>query len=192
MGYYEATATKSASATTYLDIAQVKNYLKVEYNITAEDALITSLIKSAESQFEEYTNKALNAHSVTLTISYMDYDGEPVLRVNLPYTGVYANFVVYKLYRGVVTTLVQGVDYYDYVNNIHLQRSVGVGGEELQVIITADVSPTFDDESVKPALYQLIADMYENRTNESIEQVYHIKNSTRALLMPFKDSNTFL
>jgi len=189
--YYSIDTAKSDAASNYLDTDQVKNYLKVEYDITAENTLIEALIKAAESYFEEFTNRALNDHSLFIRLWEISADGIYV-NIELPYKGTYSSVVVKTVYEDTETTLTENTDYYITSNRIRLSKTVFTDIENTELLITADVTAVFTDPNIEPALYKLIADMYEQRSNDSIEGLQRISYTTRSLLMPFRDVSTMI
>ena len=81
--YYSVEVSKTTTTWNYLTSAQVKNYLKQEASVTAEDTLITALSEAAQSQFEQFTNKALTDGSISMQVFEIYAEGG-YIEITLP------------------------------------------------------------------------------------------------------------
>jgi len=191
--YYSIEATKTTPAWDYLTDAQVKNYLKQEANVTAENTLITALTNAAQSQFEQMTNRALC--DGTLSARYYDIESKGTqIDITIPYRCTYSNISISYKYKNTTEALVENTDYYVNQNRISINKSafnyVSTG---IEIILTATLTADFVDPNVEPALYKMIADLYNYRGNDVVgESVGRLSNTTKFLLEPFMDVNQMI
>ena len=191
--YYSTEVSKTTAAWNYLTDAQVKNYLKQEADVTAEDTLITALSSAAQSQFEQYTNKCLTDGSISCRY-YDIYAEGSFIEITMPYLATYSDVSISTRYENTTTALTENTDYYVNQNRIRINKTSLDGVlSEIEIILTATLTATFNDPTVEPALYKMIADLYNYRGNDVVgESVAQLTGTTKALLMPFKDVNTLI
>lgn len=157
-------------ATEPLTATEVKNYLKVDS--TADDDLIAAMIKAARRQVESYTNTALIAQSIVQVWDEFPDTDDVLYLARGPRAEV--SSVTYADTAGAVHTLpttTYQVDDYDLPARLVLKASQtwpdtydeenSVTGFFTAGYADADSVP----EDLKIAMYLIIADMYENRTD---------------------------
>lgn len=190
MTYYSIDVEKTQAAGTHLTNAQVDNYLKVEFDVTAENTLIDNMTKAAEEQAEEFCNLCINEHDVTLRITDVDTDnGTDYVQFNLPYRGTISSLVVNSVYQG-TNTLIASTGY--YIKGKNTLVILDLNSVDTDYLITYTVTPSNLPIGLDVAIYKLIGDFYTNRTNEGIAQVFRISEGTRAVLSPFQDVKSWI
>lgn len=141
-------------ATEPVTLSEAKNHLKMEY--TTDDALITSLIKTARLYVESYASVALGSQTIEV---YFKYDGcNPV---NIP------------RYPFISVTSVQFKDCCDWStltptdytieDNKFSSKMCG----QFHLIYTAGYTTV--PEGIKTVIFQMVAAMYENRGDKGAE-----------------------
>jgi len=186
---YFVDVEKTQAAGTHISNAQVDNYLKVEFDVAAENTLIDTLTKSAEEQAEEICNICINTKDVTLRITDAIREELSYLSFNLPYRGTISSLVVKTVDEGTETTLASTQYYVQGRNTLIIKDLNTVAGSW---IITYTVAPSNLPIGLDAGIFKLIGDYYVNRTNDSIVPISRISESTRAILSPFEDTKAWL
>ncbi len=81
---------KVISKTDYtgLTLAEVKNFLKVDLTVTAEDALITMMLNGAVGELEKYCNIAIREVNYSVVFEDFDIDEGIVLLPVYPFASI--------------------------------------------------------------------------------------------------------
>lgn len=150
-----------------IDLAEAKLYLRVD--TSADDALIEAMITAARESVERYTSRAL----VTQTI-VEKLDSFPPFGFRLSYHPAQSiTSITYKDSNGATQTLstdVYMLDNYDVPNAVVLKanQTFPTTYDEHNVVTVTYVAGEDVSAVPKPiiqAMYLLIADYYENRTD---------------------------
>lgn len=188
--FYSIDVDKTQSAGVHITAEQAKNYLKVEFDVTAENTLIESITKAAEEQAEEIINRCINQKDVTLLItSFEREDANYPFMFRLPYRGTISSLVVTGIDEG-TETVINSSEYYVNGRNILNVNDTLIGYDELKVTYT--IAPLNLPIGLDTAILKLIGDYYVNRTNDSLVTVSRISESTRAMLTPFEDVKSWI
>lgn len=180
---------KTQAAGTHLTNAQVDNYLKVEFDVSAENTLIETLTKAAEEQSEEICNLCINQKDVTLRITGAVRESGNYLSFWLPYRGTVSSLVVKALDEGTETTLTSSQYYLKGRDDLVIKDLNTIADEWL---ITYTVDPSNIPIGLDVGIFKLIGDYYVNRTNDSIVTVSRISENTRSIFSPFEDSREWI
>ena len=180
INYFDAGrwAVTSAPGTEPLTRSEVKNYLKIASAVTADDSLIDSMIVAARNVVQRYTRLALITQTITekrdkLTdsASYGALLGSFPLFWG-PVTSVTS--VTYLDSAGASQTLstsVYGTDLYSLPARVYLKNGqswplVYNQRDAVTIVYVAGyANAAAVPDELKMAMYLLIADMYENRTD---------------------------
>lgn len=164
-------AITSAPGTEPLTRTEAKNYLKVASSVTADDTLIDGLIVAARNIAQGYTGRLLITQTVTeKRDDFTQFDSFP-LRWG-PVTSVTS--VTYTDTAGnsqTLATTVYGTSLYDIPARLFLKS--GQVWPDLYdqrdvvtvVYVAGYANAAAVPDELKAAMYMLIADMYENRTD---------------------------
>lgn len=173
ISYFDAGrwAITSAPATEPLTRSEVKNYLKIASGITADDSLIDSLIVAARNVVQRYTRRLLITQTVTEKRDKLtELNSFPLFWG--PVTSITS--VSYLDTAGASQTLstsVYGTDLYDspariYLKNLQSWPLVYDQRDAVTIVYVAGYANAASvPDELKAAMYLLIADMYENRTD---------------------------
>lgn len=188
--YYNIQVDKTQAVGTHLANAQVDNYLKVEFDVSAENTLIDSITKAAEEQAEEICNLCINQKDVTLYVSDVENDDDyAAYTINLPYRGTVSSLVVKTTDEGTETTVDSDNYFLKNYNQLVIKNINQVFDS---ILITYTVAPRNLPIGLDVAMLKLCADYYVNRTNDSVVGVTRISESTRAMLTPFEDTKAWI
>lgn len=175
-----------------LTLDEVKNYLKVDGDMTTDDELIMMLIKTARAEAETITGRKLVEGTVTYYLS--DFETNDGSYIRIPYPPVQSITSITYVDSGSVT---QTWDSSKYVltNTIEPCR-IGlaynetwpsVRGEQNDVTFTYVAgyeSPPLIPSPIKIAIMMMVSDMYEHR--ESITDVrLYVTDTVQRLLAPY-------
>ena len=118
MLYYNIDFENTVAATTWVTNAEADNYLKVEFDVSAENTLIDNLIKAAEEMAERSCNLCVNEKDVTVRITNIEIGNtRDLLAFRLPFRGTISDLVVKTVDEGVEATLAS-TDYYIKGRNV--------------------------------------------------------------------------
>lgn len=188
--YYNIQVSKTQAVGTHLANAQVDNYLKVEFDVSAENTLIDTITKAAEEQAEEICNLCINQKDVTCYVTDVENDDTyAAYTINLPYRGTVSSLVVKTIDEGTETT-VDSSNY--FLKNYNQLVIKNVNSVFDAILITYTVAPLNLPIGLDTAIFKLIGDYYVNRTNDSIVGVTRISESTRSMLLPFEDTKAWI
>lgn len=186
MSLYKGHTEKTPATATHISLADAKTYLKVDYG--ADDTTITNIIKSAEEQVEGMTNRAVNEHDCTLYVTdTFTYEDTSNCDVSLM-IGDVTDLVVYSVSKGVETELTLNSDYYRKGKN---QVTLLNCADESQFRITYSVAAQNLPVGMDTAILKLVADYYENRSNDTIVPVMRVSEGTRRMIMQYADPLIF-
>ena len=173
--------TTVAPSATVVTLAEAKNYLRVDYS--EDDALITTLINTAQTRLEQYAGVAMTPRTFRV-VAYVDSV------IELPY---------------VPTNVISVVEYWDSTAWV----VIPVGGYQVLGETTKKVYMTsiYDNEfrftytcgytttpqTMKTALLKMVSDLYEYRES-SVEATKPSANLMTAyeLMKPFKRINVII
>lgn len=190
---------------------EIKLYLRLDTAYTTEDNLLTNMLNSAVSFVEKYTGRTL------LTTGFLTYRDDFFSNYYNPYyeynTGYYdywelrksllqmVDSIQYYNTDNVLTTISTDV-YYNTIENDYSKILLNTGYnfpqdkaqrlQSIEIRFTAGYGDTSDDipEDLKEAILRLIALMYENRGDCSINSCSSLLDcSTKSLLSQFKIIN---
>ena len=180
ISYFDAGrwAITSAPASEPLSRSEVKNYLKIAPGITADDSLIDSMIVAARNVVQRYTRRLLITQTITEKRDKLTEYSTGVSLLNSfplywgPVTSVTS--VTYLDTSGnsqTLSTSVYGTDLYDapariYLKNLQSWPQVYDQRDAVTIVYVAGyANAAAVPDELKMAMYLLIADMYENRTD---------------------------
>ena len=182
MSQYSAHNDKTPAAATYVSLSDAKNYLKVSYN--TDDSLITSMIKAAEDQVEGMTNRAVNTHDCVLNVEdTYNYDDSTHCDIRLM-IGARTSLVVYRIEKDEETELTLNTDYYLKGKN---QVRIVNCPDDSQFKITYTIAAENLPLGMDTAILKLVADYYENRSNDSIVPVMRVSETTKSMIVQYAD-----
>lgn len=182
-------------ATEPITLAEAKIHLRVDPDITDEDALITDLIVQAREYVEEATNRALITQTLEYTLDDFPADSTAIWLPKFPVTSVTS--VKYLDEDGVEQTLSSLLYIVDTSSDYDFARIA---------LIDDEVWPTTDDRiatvtikfvagqaaeatvkrSIIGAMMLIIADSYENRQDSSMVSLTTIPRSADRILRQFR------
>jgi len=193
MTYYSIDHTETAATGTHLTNASVDNYLKVEFDVSAENDLIDSMTKAAEAQAEKLTNLCVNTKTVTVLVTDIETDNTVEnTEINLPYRGTYAITSVEYMDSSGVYNAIASTDYYIKGKNVLVVKwgvTIDVTNN-LRIIYAVD--PVNLPIELDVALYKLIGDYYTQRTDDGIAQVFRVTENARQMFLPLQDVNQWI
>lgn len=180
---YSVQLAETAPVTEPITLAEAKEYARIDGS--AEDALITALIKMARLHCESFCGKSLVPKTVTITSFAFPY------QFQMPYGPVLAENNVTK----VVTLDQNGTE-----TNLNYQVNVGLypklmilGGNQsykFKMVYTAGFTTVPED--IKLAMKMLVNTLYERREDVIIGTIVaDFPLGVKALLMPYKTFNWF-
>jgi len=156
---------------TEISIDEMKNYLKVDSDITDDDDLIIGMIKSAVEKIEKYCNILLRACTLDVIFDDFDIDEGEVILPLIPCSQVSNVYLIDS--QGVETE--QTTFYQTGLNlkeikipgwsedyKIRIRYIAGYGIE------TVDYETESIPEIAKQAIYKIVSDWYENRDSQII------------------------
>lgn len=182
--YYRPEVYKTQAASMHLTNAQVDNYLKVEFDVSAENTLIDSITKAAEEQAEEFCNLCINDKDVTMYVTDVELDYAEPIQINLPYRGTVSSLVVKSVNEGTETTLDSSGYYLKGLSTLVIKDLNQVYTDlKITYSVTANNLPI----GLDVAILKLCGDYYVNRTNDSVVSVVRISENTKTMLRPFQD-----
>lgn len=190
MLYYNIDFKNTVAATSWVTNAEADNYLKVEFDVSAENTLIDNLIKTAEEMVERFCNLCVSEKEVTVRITNIEIENtRDLLEFKLPFRGTISDLVVKTVDEGVETTLAD-TSYYIKGRNVLVLKDLN--SFLLDLLITYTVTPSNTPITLKGAILKLVGDFYVNRTNDSIVSVTRISENTKAMLLQFEDSSGWI
>jgi uncharacterized phiE125 gp8 family phage protein len=179
---YSVQVAETAPVVEPITLAEAKEYARIDGS--AEDALITALIKMARIHSELFTGKSLVPKTITVTSFSFPY------QFQMPYGPLNAENNVTK----VVTLDQNGAE-----TNLNYQVNPGLypkmmilGGNQsykFKTVYTAGFTTVPED--IKLAIKMLVNTMYERREDFSDLQAIPSPLGVKALLMPYKTFNWF-
>jgi uncharacterized phiE125 gp8 family phage protein len=179
---YSVQVAETAPVVEPITLAEAKEYARIDGS--AEDALITALIKMARIHSESFTGKSLVPKTITITSFSFPY------QFQMPYGPLNAENNVTK----VVTLDQNGAE-----TNLNYQVNPGLypkmmilGGNQsykFKTVYTAGFTTVPED--IKLAIKMLVNTMYERREDFSDLQAIPSPLGVKALLMPYKTFNWF-
>jgi uncharacterized phiE125 gp8 family phage protein len=179
---YSVQVAETAPVVEPITLAEAKEYARIDGS--AEDALITALIKMARIHCESFTGKSLVPKTITITSFSFPY------QFQMPYGPLNAENNVTK----VVTLDQNGAE-----TNLNYQVNPGLypkmmilGGNQsykFKTVYTAGFTTVPED--IKLAIKMLVNTMYERREDFSDLQAIPSPLGVKALLMPYKTFNWF-
>lgn len=180
---YSVQVAETAPVTEPITLEEAKEYARIDGS--AEDALITALIKMARLHCESFCGKSLVPKTVTITSFAFPY------QFQMPYGPVLAENNVTK----VVTLDQNGTE-----TNLNYQVNVGLypklmilGGNQsykFKMVYTAGFTTVPED--IKLAMKMLVNTLYERREDVIIGTIVaDFPLGVKALLMPYKTFNWF-
>jgi uncharacterized phiE125 gp8 family phage protein len=179
---YSVQVAETAPVVEPITLAEAKEYARIDGS--AEDALITALIKMARLHCESFTAKSLVPKTITITSFSFPY------QFQMPYGPLNAENNVTK----VVTLDQNGAE-----TNLNYQVNPGLypkmmilGGNQsykFKTVYTAGFTTVPED--IKLAIKMLVNTMYERREDFSDLQAIPSPLGVKALLMPYKTFNWF-
>lgn len=191
---------KTITASTFLplDLEEVKDHLRIEHGRTEEDAYLTRLIKSAQNQVEEDTNRALTKR--TLKVYFNEWPSNDDESFELPYAPLTTGTKPSITYRDtdsssvtVSSTVfkcdaesVPGKVIVDYNEEWPTATLHNVNPISIQYLCGYEQS-TAVPQRLKQALLVLIADMYENRESLVVAHSYDTLPVYRNLIKDYRD-----
>jgi uncharacterized phiE125 gp8 family phage protein len=180
---YSVQVAETAPVVEPITLAEAKEYARIDGS--AEDTLITALIKMARLHCESFTGKSLVPKTVTITSFAFPY------QFQMPYGPVNAENNVTK-----VVTLDQngGETNLNYQVNVGLYPKMMIlGGNQsykFKMIYTAGFTTVPED--IKLAMKMLVNTLYERREDVIIGTIVaEFPLGVKALLMPYKTFNWF-
>jgi hypothetical protein len=180
---YSVQVAETAPVVEPITLAEAKEYARIDGS--AEDALITALIKMARIHSESFTGKSLVPKTITITSFSFPY------QFQMPYGPLNAENNVTK----VVTLDQNGAE-----TNLNYQVNPGLypkmmilGGNQsykFKTIYTAGFTTVPED--IKLAMKMLVNTLYERREDVIIGTIVaDFPLGVKALLMPYKTFNWF-
>lgn len=160
-------------------LIEAKTHL--EYQGTAKDAYINSLIKSARIMCESYAGLSFVTQERRIKLDTFPLNGEPI---KVPYGPVQSiDSFTYLNDDGTTTTMVEGTDYTaDYHSGFCRLFALGLDGEvdswptdvrKFPQALTIEYTTGYDEavneplpEMIKQAILLQMASMFENRQDE--------------------------
>ena len=173
--------TTVAPSAVVVTLAEAKNYLRVDYS--EDDALITTLINTAQTRLEQYAGVAMTTRTLRVVAYVDDF-------IELPY---------------VPTNAISVVEYWDNTAWVVIPASgYQVLGETTKKIYMTSIynnefrftyacGYTTTPQTMKTALLKMVSDLYEYRES-SVEATKPSANLMTAyeLMKPFKRINVIL
>lgn len=165
--------TRTITGSEPITLAEAKLFLKVDF--TTDDTLITSLITAARAQAEEFSNRAFVAQTIeyydTIPAGELGYSNV----INLPYPN----------HTAITEIKINGTVSTDYtqtgLNSLGLLfKGLSVGDDGQNSTISVEYTAGDCPAAVKHALYNIIKEMYFNRSDGPISE------NGYAWLLPFK------
>jgi uncharacterized phiE125 gp8 family phage protein len=180
---YSVQVAETAPVVEPITLAEAKEYARIDGS--AEDALITALIKMARIHSESFTGKSLVPKTITITSFSFPY------QFQMPYGPLNAENNVTK----VVTLDQNGTE-----TNLNYQVNPGLypkmmilGGNQsykFKTVYTAGFTTVPED--IKLAIKMLVNTLYERREDVIIGTIVaDFPLGVKALLMPYKTFNWF-
>lgn len=182
-------------ATEPITLAEAKIHLRVDPDITDEDALIADLIVQSREYVEEATNRALITQTLEYTLDDFPLDSQSIWLPKFPVTVV--NSIKYLDEDAIEQTLDASLFIVDISSDYDFARIA---------LIDDEVWPTTDDRiatvtiefvagqateatvkrSIIGAMMLIIADSYENRQDSSMVSLTTIPRSADKILRQFR------
>lgn len=189
MTYYFPTIERTQAVSTHLTNAQVDNYLKVGFDVTAENTLIDTLTKTAEEQTEELTNLCVNTKTVTMYATDIETDSAGgYFEFDLPYRGTVTLTSVYYQDSDGDYIVIDAAQYYIKAKNVLIVKWSGTINATNNIRIIYAVSPSNLPIGLDTAMFKLIGDYYTQRTDDEIgSSVYRVTENARQLFLPYQD-----
>lgn len=190
-GIKRFTFTKSATQVDLDDVVSVselKNFLRVEH--TADDTLLATMRAAAVAYVEEYTNTLIGTYSC---VGYSDR-WQPLMFPVGPVTDGQTIVVSYLASNGGTYQTLPATKYFtDFVSQparIRFDEVPTLADDELNAIKIEFVAGHIDNavpDSMKHAIYMLVAGMYEQRSPEIVGTIStQSQFGVRALLAPHR------
>lgn len=157
--------------------AEVKNYIKQDADITAENDLVDDLIFEAVRQAEEITNKQMNTElDMTLVIDIEEADEKGGYVIDLPYTNsaITIDSISAIDYDG-DSVVVDSSDYELRGNQLRFKMG-NVEGYRFTLEVT-NTLPATEQEQFKGSLLALISYKYMNRQDQRANAVTNFLSS---------------
>lgn len=180
--WYDISVERTAAASTYVTNAQADNYLKVEFDVSAENTLIDNLLKAAEAWVEDFTNLCINEKDVTLRVWDLTTDSLP--EINLPYKGTLSDLVVTTEYQGVQTVLASTA-YFMKAGNVLCLKSLQSLADSFLIEYT--VAPLNLPDTLQAAILRVCGDMYDYRSDMVGANIGQVSMHSKVLLTQYKD-----
>jgi len=191
---------KTITASTFLpiDLEEVKDHLRIEHGLTDEDAYLTRLIKAAQNEVEEDTQRALTNR--TLKVYFNEWPSNDEQSFDLPYapltTGTKPT-VTYKDVDSSTVTVGSSVFKCDAISEPG--KVLPDYNEEWPSETLHNVNPigvqytcgyaysTAVPQRLKQAVLVVISDMYENRESQVVAHSYETLPVYRNLIKDYRD-----
>ena len=188
--YYDNYLTSSNTTPIHITLAQAKLYLKMD-DISTDDDLITAIIKAAEDQVEKTTNLAIVPKTVNYEVWDVELEDTSSATINLPYKGTISSLVVAIVdTEGTSTTLTINDDYYVKGKNALVIHKTYIDGYKF--VITYTTTPDTLPNGLDVVIYKLIADYYENRADDGIQQLFRASNDSLSMLEKYAEIDAWL
>ena len=159
------------SGTEPITLAEAKNYIKQDANVTAENTLVSDLIVEAVEQAEQITYKQMITELVlNLVVDIEDADDNGKYIIELPYNNSAITIDSISAIKDNGDSLV--VDSSDYElrgNQLRLKMS-NLEGYRFFIDITNDL-PTAEQTKFKGSLLALISYKYMNRQEQKADAI---------------------
>ena len=178
----------STTPTDVISLSEFRLYAKA-IDISAEDDLITSQIKSAVKFVENYIQQSINANTIDLFVwNIEDFDlSSNGLRLELPLSPITAITSV-KAYdiEGVETTLTLNTDWYK-LQPSEVVRIEDFGYSCYKITYTTGMSATELDSNIQEAILKIAAELYDKRSTSVIGTITaEMKMSIYKMLNPYR------
>jgi uncharacterized phiE125 gp8 family phage protein len=155
---------------TAVPIDTMKNYLRIDDDLTQDDELIEGMIKSAVEKIENYCNILLRACEVDVLFNDIDIDDGEVMLPLIPFSQI---LKVYLIDKGEET---EQTDYIQSgLNQVDVKVSTWMEGQQIKVRYIAGYGIEnlgFETEAIPDIVFQalnkVVANWYENRDTEGI------------------------
>lgn len=178
----------SGKVADLVTLAEAKNYLKQSYSsISAEDALIATMIQSARKWIENYIGKSIIEKSI------IAFTSDELAEFELPLPPVASITSVKRIdIQGVETTLTKNTDYYeigvDHLSLIFLNvwSTISYTIAGIKVTYTAKMIDVRELDVCKQACLMLLGEMYYNRGESTDAAMSAIPFDVKRLLNPIR------
>ena len=167
-----------------LDLNEVKNYCRVGESFTADDSLFQELIKQACNYAQGFSGQQINS-SITAKViaeqSHVKSSQGKRIALNYPNSTITITSVNQD------GTALESTDYELKADNTLELVSFPAEGVIIVVEYTAAIS--FKVEA-NGAILKLVADAYENRTEQGIEPLSYVKQNAKSYLMALANGSS--